>query len=203
MKDLIFTYLVKNSIYVNLTNRCPCSCTFCVRRNADGVFGSGSLWLEREPAVDELKKSIDAWNLDQHDEIVFCGYGEPTERLEDLLTIAKYIRSKSAIKIRINTNGLGNLVCKRNVVPDLQGLIDAVSISMNASNEEDYLRLTRSKFGIESFDAVLEFAKSCVQYVPNVIMTVVDVVTTPEEQEKCRKICENIGVKFRIRPFEK
>ncbi len=203
MKDTIFTYLVKNSIYVNLTNRCPCSCTFCLRQNGDGVFGSGSLWLDHEPSVDEVCKSLDEWELERYDEVVFCGYGEPTERLDALLEIARYIRSKSAIKIRINTNGLADLIWNENTAPKFQGLIDTLSISLNASNKEDYLKLTRSKFGIRSYDAILNFAQNSAAYVPNVVMTIVDVVTSPEEQKRCQEICDSIGVTLRIRPFEK
>ncbi|MBR4753282.1 MAG: TIGR04100 family radical SAM protein [Thermoguttaceae bacterium] len=201
-KDLNFTYLVRNSVYINLTNRCPCSCTFCLRNNADGVFGSGSLWLEHEPTVEEVCQSLDSWKLDQYDEVVFCGYGEPTVRLDALLKIAQYIRSKSNVKIRINTNGLTDLIWKEKTASKLQGLVDVVSISLNASNKEKYLELTRSKFGINSYDAMLQFAQDCVKYVPKVVMTIVDVVTSPEEQKECEKICRERGITLRIRPYE-
>ena len=92
---MTITYNVKNGIYVNMTNRCPCSCTLCLRNNGDSVYGSNSLWLEHEPTVEEVCKSIDGWDLNKYDEVVFCGYGEPTERLPELLEVAKYIRSKS------------------------------------------------------------------------------------------------------------
>ena len=201
-KDLNFTYLVRNSVYINLTNRCPCSCTFCLRNNADGVFGSGSLWLEHEPTVEEVCQSLDSWKLDQYDEVVFCGYGEPTVRLDALLKIAQYIRSKSDVKIRINTNGLTDLIWKEKTASKLQGLVDVVSISLNASNKEKYLELTRSKFGINSYDAMLQFAQDCVKYVPKVVMTIVDVVTSLEEQKECEKICRERGITLRIRPYE-
>ncbi len=201
-KDLNFTYLVRNSVYINLTNRCPCSCTFCLRNNADEVFGSGSLWLEHEPTVEEVCQSLDSWKLDQYDEVVFCGYGEPTVRLDALLKIAQYIRSKSDVKIRINTNGLTDLIWKEKTASKLQGLVDVVSISLNASNKEKYLELTRSKFGINSYDAMLQFAQDCVKYVPKVVMTIVDVVTSPEEQKECEKICRERGITLRIRPYE-
>ena len=201
-KDLNFTYLVRNSVYINLTNRCPCSCTFCLRNNADGVFGSGSLWLEHEPTVEEVCQSLDSWKLDQYDEVVFCGYGEPTVRLDALLKIAQCIRSKSDVKIRINTNGLTDLIWKEKTASKLQGLVDVVSISLNASNKEKYLELTRSKFGINSYDAMLQFAQDCVKYVPKVVMTIVDVVTSPEEQKECEKICRERGITLRIRPYE-
>ena len=199
---MTITYAGRNSIYVNITNRCPCSCVFCLRHNKDHVFGSDSLWLEREPTVEEICRSIDGWDLEKYDEIVFCGYGEPTERLEVLLSVAEYIKSRTKTKIRINTNGLADLIAGEKVAHRLLGLIDSVSISLNATNKEDYLRSVRPKFGIESYDAMLAFARDCTKYVPEVVMTVVDVVTSKEEQELARKICESIGVKLRIRPYE-
>ena len=199
---MTITYPVKKGIYINMTNRCPCACTFCLRQNGDSVYGSDPLWLEREPTIEEVCADIDKWNLKNYEEIVFCGYGEPAERLDDLLEVAKYIKSKSDIKIRINTNGLCDLIHGEKTAFKLKGLIDTVSISLNATNKEDYLKTVRPKFGIDSYEAMLEFTKDCTNYVPNVIMTVVDVVTSPEEQELCRKICESVGATLRIRPYE-
>lgn len=195
------TYAAGTAIYVNITNRCPCACTFCLRHNKDHVFNSDSLWLDREPTVEEVCDSLNAWDLTQYKEIVFCGYGEPTERLYDLLEVAKYIRTKSNIQIRINTNGLADLIWKESTAHKLAGLIDAVSISLNATNKEDYLKVVRPKFGIGSYDAMLKFTKDCTAYVPSVVMTVVDVVTSAEEQALCRKICESVGATLRIRPY--
>ena len=200
---MTITYPVYNGIYVNMTNRCPCACTFCLRKQNDHVHGSDSLWLEREPTVEEVCMSIDKWDLSQYREIVFCGYGEPTMRLDDLLKVAAYIKSKSNISIRINTNGLADLIAGEKVAHKLQGLIDTVSISLNATNKEDYFKIVRPRFGIDSYDAMLSFTKDCTKYVPNVIMTVVDVVTTKEEQEKSKLICESVGAKLRVRPYEK
>ena len=199
---MTITYPVNKGLYINMTNRCPCNCTFCLRHNAEGVYGSDSLWLDREPTVQEVCDSVDTWGLTQFDEVVFCGYGEPTERLEDLLLVAKYIKAKGDIKIRINTNGLADLIWQKQTAPSLKGLIDTVSISLNTPNQEDYLKVVRPKFGAGSYDAMLRFTKDCTAYVPNVVMTVVDVVTSKEEQEQCRKICENIGARLRVRPFE-
>ena len=199
---MTITYAGRNGIYVNLTNRCPCACTFCLRQNRDKVFNSDSLWLEREPTLKEICDSIDTWDLAKYEEIVFCGYGEPTERLEDLLKVAEYIKSKSSIPIRINTNGLADLIAGEKVAHKLEGLIDTVSVSLNATNKEDYLKLVRPKFGIDSYNAMLSFTHDCTKYVPNVIMTVVDKVTTKEEQEKSREICESVGATFRVRPYE-
>jgi len=199
---MTITYIVKNGIYINMTNRCPCACTFCLRQNSDSVYGSEPLWLDREPTVEEIIASIDNHNLEEFEEVVFCGYGEPTERLLDLLEIAKHIKSKSNIKIRINTNGLADLIWNEPTAERLKGLIDIVSVSLNATNKEDYLKTVRPKFGEISYDAMLKFTKDCTSYVPEVIMTVVDVVTTPEEQEKSRQICESLGATLRIRPYE-
>ena len=199
---MTITYSVKTGIYVNMTNRCPCACTFCLRHNGEGVYGSDSLWLDREPTVQEVCDSIDTWDLSKYNEIVFCGYGEPTERLYDLLEVAKYIKSKSDIKIRINTNGLADLIWNEKTAPKLEGLIDTVSVSLNATNKEEYLKVVRPKFGIDSYDAMLNFTKDCSKYVPNVVMTVVDVVTSKEEQEICGKICESVGAILRVRPYE-
>ena len=199
---MTITYPVHHGIYVNMTNRCPCACTFCLRRQSDHVYGSEPLWLEREPTVKEVCDSLDTWDLSQYDEIVFCGYGEPTERLYDLLEVAKYMKSKSDIKIRINTNGLADLIWKESTAPKLKGLIDAVSVSLNATNKADYFRIVRPKFGMDSFDAMLKFTEECTKYVPSVVMTVVDEVTSKEEQELCRKICESIGATLRVRPYE-
>lgn len=199
---MTITYPVKKGIYINMTNRCPCACTFCLRQNGDSVYGSDPLWLEREPTIEEVCADIDKWDLKNYEEIVFCGYGEPTERLDDLLEVAKYIKSKSDIKIRINTNGLCDLIHGEKTAHKLKGLIDTVSISLNATSKEDYLKTVRPKFGIDSYEAMLNFTKDCTNYVPNVIMTVVDVVTSPEEQELCRKICQSVGATLRIRPYE-
>lgn len=195
-------YPVKQGLYVNLTNRCPCACTFCLRHNGDGVYGSDSLWLDREPTVQEVCDRLDACGLSQYNEVVFCGYGEPTERLDDLLAVAAHIRTKSNIAIRINTNGLSDLIHGEPTAHKLQGLIDTVSVSLNATNKDDYARLVRPSFGIGSFDAMLQFTKDCTRYVPHVVMTVVDVVTTPAEQELSRKLCESLGATLRVRPYE-
>ena len=200
---MTITYPVKRGIYVNMTNRCPCACTFCLRQNGPGVYGSDPLWLEREPTVQEVCDSLDGWDLSQYEEVVFCGYGEPTERLEDLLEVARYLKAKSGIPIRINTNGLADLIWGKPTAPMLAGLIDCVSVSLNAMDAEEYLRLTRSRFGIGSYDAMLNFTRECTKYVPRVMMTVVgEPVTTPEEQEVCRKICESVGAQLRVRPYE-
>lgn len=195
-------YKVHNNLYVNLTNKCPCACTFCLRQTRDHMEDSGVLWLEKEPTVDEVIADFANFNMDDYDEVVFCGFGEPTERIDVLLEVAAYVKKTYNKPTRINTNGLGNLVNGRDITPEIKGLIDTVSISLNTPNKERYYELTRSKFGIGSFDAMIDFAKEAVKYVPHVVMTTVATTITKEEEAECQRICDNIGVKYRIRPFE-
>lgn len=195
-------YKVHNNLYVNLTNKCPCACTFCLRQTRDRMEDSGVLWLEKEPTVDEVIADFANFNMNDYDEVVFCGFGEPTERIDVLLEVAAYVKKTYNKPTRINTNGLGNLVNGRDITPELKGLIDTVSISLNTPNKERYYELTRSKFGIGSFDAMIDFAKEAVKYVPHVVMTTVATTITKEEEAECQRICDSIGVKYRIRPFE-
>lgn len=195
-------YKVHNNLYVNLTNKCPCACTFCLRQTRDHMEDSGVLWLEHEPTYDEVVADFANFNMDDYNEVVFCGFGEPTEALSTLLKVAEYVKKTYNKPIRINTNGLGDLVNGQSIAPLLKDLIDTVSISLNTPNKERYYELTRSKFGIESFDAMLKFAKDAVDYVPNVVMTTVDTTLSKEEEAECQKICDALGVKYRIRPWE-
>ena len=166
-------YKVHHNLYVNLTNKCPCACTFCLRQTRDHMEDSGVLWLDHEPAVDEVIAEFAKFDMSQYEEVVFCGFGEPTEALEVLLPVAKYVKETFSKPVRINTNGLGNLIWNRDITPEFKGLIDTVSISLNTPNADEYHNLVRSKFGMQSFDAMLDFAKKCTTYVPHVVMTTV------------------------------
>ena len=201
---MVITYPLKSGLYVNLTNRCPCACVFCLRQNSPGVFGTDSLWLEREPTVGEIIGSIESRNLDEFQEIVFCGYGEPTERLDDLLAVARHVKERHpGMLVRINTNGLSDLIHGGPTAAKLKGLVDTVSISLNTPDPEEYLKICRPKFGIGSWQAMLDFAKDCTGFVPDVVMTIVgSPVTTPEVQAKCKEITDRLGVRLRIRPYE-
>ena len=195
-------YELYDNLYVNLTNKCPCNCTFCLRQTRDHVTGSDTLWLEREPSVQEIIDDFKNFNLDNYKEIVFCGFGEPTERIDSIIEVATYLKANFNKPLRINTNGLGNLVNNKDITPMLKGLIDTISISLNTPNKERYYELTRSRFGIESFDAMLDFAKKAAAYVPNVILSTVETTITKEEEQECQKICDELGVTYRIRPYE-
>lgn len=196
-------YEVHNGLYVNMTNKCPCACTFCLRQSMDTVGNSGSLWLDREPTVDEVKTEFYKFDMNKYSEVVFCGFGEPTERLDDILEICSYIKEKyHNIPIRINTNGMADLINRRNTAPDFEGKIDTVSISLNTPDKERFFELTRCKFGIDSFDAMLKFAGEVKKYVKQVILTTVETTITKEEEARCREICDKLGVTYRIRPWE-
>lgn len=201
---MVITYPLKSGLYVNLTNRCPCACVFCLRQNSPGVFGTDALWLDHEPSVDEVVASIASRNLDDFTELVFCGYGEPTERLDDLLAVAKHVKCvRPDMLVRINTNGLSDLIHGRPTAARLKGIVDTVSISLNTPDPEEYLKICRPKFGMGSWQAMLDFAASCKEYVPDVVMTIVgEPVTTPEVQAKCKVITDRLGVRLRIRPYE-
>lgn len=189
------------TVYVNLTNRCPCACTFCLRQTKEMEEGH-SLWLKKEPTVEEVIQEFQKYDLDDFKEVVFCGFGEPLERVEDVVQIAGILKHfRRDLPIRINTNGLANLIHQRDVTSELKGRIDTVSISLNAPDAGEYDALTRSRFGKESFQAMLDFASLCRQYVPHVVMTVVDIIGD-EKIQRCQAICDELGVKLRVRPFE-
>lgn len=195
-------YKVHRGLYVNLTNKCPCACTFCLRQEKNSQSLYGDLWLSKEPTVDEVIEEFRKHNLNDYNEIVFCGFGEPTVRLYDIFEIAKYLRTVTDLPIRINTNGMADLIWGKSTAQDFEGLIDVVSISLNTPNRERYYEITKNKFGIKSFDGILEFAKNVKKYVKEVVLSTVETTISKAEEEECRQICEELGVTYRIRPFE-
>ncbi len=201
---MTITYQVKNAIYVNLTNKCPCNCTFCLRQNGPGVFGSGPLWLEREPTLEETMESLGQWDFTQFREVVFCGYGEPTERLDVLLAVAARLKEQDpTLRIRVNTNGLSDLIHGKPTAPLFVGKVDCLSISLNTDDPAEYLKLCRPRFGEAAYPAMLKFTKEAAALLPSVVMTVVgEPVTSLEKQARCRTIAENLGARLRVRPFE-
>lgn len=200
MRSLTFVYKVHGNLYVNLTNKCPCACTFCIRNNGDGAYGSDSLWLEREPTAGEVLEAVAGYKEDSYDEIVFCGYGEPTEKLDVLLETAKELKSRYKKTVRLNTNGLGSRINGKDIAPLLGDAVDIVSVSMNAGSSEEYNRLCRPKWD-DSFDEMLHFASECKKYVPKVMFSVVDVIPA-EEIERCRSIADRLGIHLRVRKYD-
>ncbi len=198
---MTIVYAVGNNLYVNITNKCPCSCTFCIRQNGDGAYGSDSLWLEREPTVEEVIEAFEKADYKKYNEIIYCGFGEPTERLDCLKQTAEYIKKNSDKKIRLNTNGLSDLIHGKPTACELEGLIDTVSVSLNAGTLDEYMKVTRPKFGEEAYKAMQKFAVDCKKYVENVVFSVVDVIGEAEI-EAAHKIAEENEVTLRVRAYE-
>ena len=187
----------KRGIYVNLTNRCTCACTFCLR-SLKKMAEESSLWLQKEPSYEEVREELAALDWPSVGEAVFCGFGEPTMRLDVLTALLRWLREKHPeVRTRLNTNGLSDLYYGRDTAPDFDGLLDTISVSLNASNAERYLELTRSRFGIGSFDAMLAFAEHAKAYVPDVVLTVVDHVEDDGEITRCRALCEARGLRLK------
>lgn len=205
-KGFTIIYPEYEGLYINLTNRCPCACVFCIRNGERAEFENvDTLWLLREPTAQEiisaLKEESQKAEFASYKEIVFCGYGEPTERLDVLLEVAEFIKRELKKSVRINTNGLGDLINGKPIAPLFSGKIDAVSISLNSSSAEIYEKTVRPKFGRKSHDALLKFAAECKKYVPRVVLSTVATTISKEDEEKCTEICKKIGAEHRIRPF--
>ncbi len=197
MADILYTY--KNQVYANITNLCDCRCRFCIRSHEDGVGDAETLWHKADPTLEEIIAAMDAFDFTGYTELVYCGYGEPTCALDNMITSAKYAKEKYGVAIRVNTNGLGNLYHERDIVPVLAEVVDSVSISLNAPTKEAYMDVTRPKFE-NAFEAMLDFAVECKGVIPYVRMTIVDVL--PEEDiQASRELAESLGVDLKIRKF--
>lgn len=191
-------YTIGDSLYVNLTNKCPCRCIFCIRDEKDEIEKNGSLWLEHEPSIDEIKEAFKNYNLSDYNEVVFCGYGEPLVRLDEVIEISKFIKEKSNIKVRVNTNGLSDLIHKKKTAILLKDNIDSISISLNAPNKNVYTRVTRTKYGEVSFEYMINFAKECKEYISEVVFSVVDEISQ-EEIEMSKVLANELGIDLKVR----
>ncbi len=199
---MTITYEFEGALYVNLTNACSNDCEFCLRNNHDGVNGKDILWLDREPTLEEIIQDFNRRDLTKYNWIVFCGYGEPMMRYKTLMDAAKWLKSNhSHLRIRINTNGQVNMIEKRDVTPEFENIIDAISISLNAATPEGYDKVCHSCFGLEAYSGLLDFAKKAKRFVPNVTLSIVDHNITTEEIEQCRNIADECGVSFRVREY--
>lgn len=195
---MTISYKEGSGLYLNLTNRCTNDCAFCVRNTHDSVGDADSLWLEREPTLEEILADLDRRSFDDYTEFVFCGFGEPMMRLDILLEVAAYVRKRCNLPIRINTNGHANLIYGQDVTPKLAGLIDVLSISLNSATAEDYDRLCQPIFGKEAYAGLLDFAARAKHHVKKVVLSVVDILPA-DEIELCRKRAADAGVELRIR----
>ncbi len=196
----ILVYSLEDKIYINLTNRCTNDCIFCLRKDKDDVCGQ-KLWLDSEEftsedVIEQLK------NFEIPKEIVFCGYGEPLLKLEILKEVAKYVKDNyPATRTRINTNGHANYVYKRNIVPELVGLIDEISVSLNGSTSEEYDELSQRKFN-GAYDEVKKFIKACSESGIKTDASIVDGYKGRRlDVKKCEEIAESLGAKLRVREW--
>lgn len=200
-KRMTILYDVGGKLYINLTNKCPCNCTFCIRHNGDGAYGSDSLWLEHEPSLDEVKEAFSKVDMSKYKEVVFCGYGEPMERVNEVIAVGEFVKANYGdVTVRLNTNGLGDKIHGVPTAKLLQGAVDIVSISLNSYCKEKYNEVTRPKWD-DAFDAMLSFAADCKSYLPQVVFTVVDVIP-PEDISRAKALAMSIGIPLRVREYE-
>lgn len=199
MASMNIVYKFENQLYINLTNRCTNKCKFCIRFTPSGVDGI-DLWLNREPEADEIIAELEKQDFSSYKTITFCGYGEPTLRFDVMKEVARFIKENSQCTVKLNTNGHGNVALGRDITPEMNGLIDIVSISLNAKNAKEYNEICVSDYGEDGFFHMLDFAKKAKDYVPEVILSVVDTISK-EDIEACRKIAEEIGVTYRVRIY--
>jgi TatD DNase family protein len=188
-------YVIRNSLYLNITNRCTNSCTFCAKFSDFTVKGH-QLCLEREPSVDDVISAIG--DPSAYEEVVFCGYGEPLLRLDLVKEVAGFLKQKK-VPVRINTDGQANLVHNRNILPELAGLVDSISVSLNAPDAETYQKICCSEFGEQGYLALKNFLSEAKKHIPSVTATA---VTLPGiDIDACRKVAKDLQVEFRERVY--
>ncbi|HUT86234.1 MAG TPA: TatD family nuclease-associated radical SAM protein [Elusimicrobiales bacterium] len=201
-------YRFKDGIYLNITNRCPNLCVFCIKTKWKMDFRGSNLGLEKEPSVQEILSEMKKeWDKEHFKEIIFCGYGEPTLRLSDLIEICKSIKEGklgadiAAIPIRLNTIGLGNLVHGKDITKDLKGVVDAVAISLNTTDEKQWLEIVRpqEKYREKGFESVKEFIKLCAEKIKDITVTAVD--NKDVDMEAVREYAKQLKIKFKLRPY--
>lgn len=192
MEKIVYT--LDNNLYINLTNRCSNACEFCVRNGKDAYYGN-ELWLSKEPTADEVIAKLT--NLDNYNEFVFCGFGEPTYRIDEIEKIGKFLRQKSK-RVRLNTNGQGNLINGYDITEKLKNAVDIVSISLNEATAKRYQEICHSIYGESAFDALIDFAVLCRQKGIQTVFSVVDSIGV-ENVEKCRKIANDNNIELKVR----
>lgn len=202
MEENNLVYFLDGNIYINLTNLCTNDCVFCIRALKDDVVGTNLRLNDEKVDVNDVIAQLKAMEAQIDKEIIFCGYGEPLIKLEEVKQVAKYIKENYPnVKVRVNTNGQANLVHKRNIVPELVGLIDKISVSLNAQNRELYNELSVPKFE-NAYEAVKDFIRECVK---NGIDTTATIVTGYKNYcvnlDECMNITKELGANFRERPW--
>ena len=201
-KGMTIIYEVDGALYINMTNRCSNRCSFCIRNNDDGAYGSDTLWLEREPSVEEILFSVFSRDLTSYREIVFCGYGEPTYRIDALCEVAREIKKRyPTLTIRVNTNGHADLINGKDTASMFKDSIDIVSISLNTPNADKYNEICHPVYKEKAFSALITFAKNVKNYVQKTLFSVVRQTLSEKELEDCQKIADEAGVELRVRDY--
>lgn len=201
---MTITYEYEGALYVNLTNRCDCSCVFCLRHNGHkGSIYADDLWLDHEPTVAEALDSFRARDLASYREIVFCGFGEPSFRLEDICALIDALKAEypALPPIRMNTNGHANLIHGRDMTDLFAGRFDAVSISLNGQTAADYCAVTKPRDGEKAWQAMLDFTRAVAKVVPQVTLTIVDQDKTDADIAACRALAQSLGATLRVRAY--
>ena len=197
-----YLYALDGNLYVNLTNKCSNGCDFCVRNERESYYGH-YLWLQHgDPTAEKVMAVVtggQAGSMSQYKEAVFCGFGEPTYKMTEMLQLCDFFHARG-LKTRLNTNGQGNLINKRDITPDLKDKIDLVNVSLNASCAEKYQPICRSQFGESAFAAIVEFAKLCRKNGVNCRFSIVDCIGE-EEVEACKRLAESVKVPLYIRKY--
>ncbi len=192
-----YVYQIDDNLYVNLTNKCSNACIFCVRNGKDSYYGN-KLWIDKEPTAQEVIQILEQKEFKKFNEVVFCGFGEPTYRLAELIVIGRYVKSKGG-KVRLNTNGHGNLINGRDITKELSLSVDKINVSLNAGEESVYLKQCNPLFD-NAYDKLKEFALSCKQNGIDTVFSIVDSIGE-EQIEKCKKISNELGIPLRIRQY--
>lgn len=196
----VLVYELEGKLYINLTNKCTNDCIFCLRKDKDDVCGQ-QLWLDDENSTAaDVVKQLNKFKISE--EIIFCGYGEPMLKLEVLKEVAKYIKENYPnVKIRVNTNGHANYVYNRNVVPELKGLVDEFSVSLNGKDSDEYDELSQPNFK-GAYEEVKKFIKACSDADISVVASVVEGYKGRHiDIEKCEQIASELGAKLRVREW--
>ena len=195
-----YLYTLDGNLYVNLTNKCSNGCDFCVRNERSSYYGN-YLWLRNgDPTVEKVIAAANGFgDLSRFKEVVFCGFGEPTYKVAEMVALCDFFHGKG-MKTRLNTNGQGNLINKRDIVPELKDKIDFVNISLNASCVEKYQPICRSQFGEAGFTGMIEFAKLCKKNGVDCRFSIVDCIGE-EEVEACKRLAESVKVPLYVRKY--
>lgn len=206
---MTLTYEVGKNLYINVTNRCSCACTFCIRKNDDGAYGSEPLWLAHEPDMAEMQAAIRGRDVGRYTELVFCGYGEPTMRLDFICALAAWIRETyPGVCLRLNTNGLADIYVPEEAQAEgsdaaarIAAVFDKVSVSLNGGSPDVYERVTRPQGSpADAYDTMLHFAVSCKANGAQVLFTVVDVIS-PEEIAAAQEKADALGIPLSVRAY--